>query len=52
MTLADDLPVVLYRKEVAVHKLKLYDRRRTGLGVVRMTKVVTTGRAAVEACKA
>lgn len=50
--LARDIVVLLHRKEVAVLNLNLLGQRRTGLGVVKMTKVVIVGRAAVEDCKA
>lgn len=47
-----DMVVLLHRKEVAVLNLNLPGQRKTGLGVVKMTKVVIVGRAAVEDCKA
>ena len=50
--LACEQVVPLHRKEVAVLNLNLPGKRKTGLGVVKMTKVVIVGRAAVEDCKA
>lgn len=50
--LAREPVTLLHRKEVAVPILNLPDKRKTGLGVVKMTKVVIVGRAAVEDCKA
>lgn len=51
MTPIAKLVVLWCRKEVVVHKLRLPGKRKTGLGVVRMTKAVIVGRAAVEAYK-
>ena len=50
--LACELVVPSHRKEVEVLNLNLPGKRKTGLGVVKMTKVVIVGRAAVEGCKA
>lgn len=52
MTPIERLVVLGFRKVVVVHKLRLPGKRKTGLGVVRMTKVVILGWAAVEAYKA
>lgn len=49
---ACELVVLLHRKEVAVLNQNLPGKRKTGLGVVKMTKVVIAGRAAVEDFKA